>query len=253
MIKNKLLLILILIPLITLNAQENNGKVIYNKKSNANIASKIASKKKNSAAGLLLKKVFTYMAEIEYTLEFNEQSSIFRIKEKMTLDVNRNSMAIQLSEDLGGGNGTYYTNRRKEMLYHQKEFESETYLIKHSEVIDWKLSQEKKKIGIYTCYKATKKDFFIGSSGNQIPINIIAWYSPEIPYSFGPLKYNGLPGLILELSNDKVTFFAKKIYLNIKEKMSIEKPKKGIEISKKKYDSIRRGLAAGFSKRYKRN
>jgi GLPGLI family protein len=139
------------------------------------------------------------------------------------------------------------------MLYHQKEFESEIYLIQHSEVIDWKLSQEKKKIGIYTCYKATKKDFFIGSSGNQIPRNITAWYSPEIPYSFGPLKYNGLPGLILELSNDKVTFFAKKIYLNIKEKTSIEKPKKGIEISKKKYDSIRRGLAADFSKRYKRN
>lgn len=54
---------------------------------------------------------------------------------------------------------------------------------------NWKLGQEKKKIGNYICYKATKKDFFIGSSGNQVPLNIIAWFTPEIPYSFGSLKY----------------------------------------------------------------
>jgi GLPGLI family protein len=247
--KNKLITIIILIYSINIGAQSINAKIIYGKKSNVIID----AKKKNSAAGFMLKEVFINMKKIEYLLKFNEQKSIFEIVEKMDSDLNRNSMSNQLSKSLGGGDGTYYTNRKNNSLYHQKEFESNTYLIKHLQILDWKLEQEKKKIGKYICYKATKKDYYIGSSGRKIPIDIIAWYTPEIPFSFGPLKYNGLPGLIIELSNNKVTFFAKEIQLNLKENIDIMKPKKGKEVTQIEYDSIITGLAKSFRKRYKRN
>ncbi len=98
----------------------------------------------------------------------------------------------------------------------------------------WELTQEKKKIGNYICYKAIKKDTYVGSSGRLLVKQIVAWYTPQIPYSVGPLKYNGLPGLIIELQNDKVVFYAKKISLNTNEKITIKRPNRK-EITEKKY------------------
>ncbi|MFC3160143.1 GLPGLI family protein [Chryseobacterium arachidis] len=36
--------------------------------------------------------------------------------------------------------------------------------------------------------------------------NWIAWYSPEIPLSYGPYKFSGLPGLIIKITDDKGEF-----------------------------------------------
>lgn len=59
--------------------------------------------------------------------------------------------------------------------------------------INWNISEtESKKINNFTCYKATT--VFRGSE-------IVAYYTPEIPIGFGPFKFKGLPGLILEVYN----------------------------------------------------
>lgn len=52
----------------------------------------------------------------------------------------------------------------------------------------WELLEEKKKIGNYSCEKA--KTVFRGRMYE-------VWYTPEIPLSSGPWKFNGLPGLVL--------------------------------------------------------
>ena len=64
------------------------------------------------------------------------------------------------------------------------------------------------------CYKAITKDYNYLVSGKK-EINITAWYCPEINVSEGPNRFNGLPGLILELSTLNFSYVAKKINLNI--------------------------------------
>lgn len=61
-----------------------------------------------------------------------------------------------------------------------------------------KLQKNKKKIGKFNCYKATATIERENSNGkfNQ---HILAWFTPEIPFNFGPKEYSGLPGLIIEL------------------------------------------------------
>jgi GLPGLI family protein len=59
--------------------------------------------------------------------------------------------------------------------------------------IDWLLVNESKKIGEYECFKA--KCNYKGRS-------YTAWYTLEIPVSYGPWKLNGLPGLILMAFED---------------------------------------------------
>lgn len=63
---------------------------------------------------------------------------------------------------------------------------------KYSEThnFDWKLVDGTKMIGGILCNKATLNAF-----GRQWE----AWYSKEHPFFFGPYKFYGLPGLIIEI------------------------------------------------------
>ena len=67
---------------------------------------------------------------------------------------------------------------------------------------------------------------------------VVAWYSPQIPVSQGPLEYWGLPGLILEVSYDKTTMLCSKIIMNPEEKTKIKAPDKGKIVSKNEYQEI---------------
>lgn len=243
-------LIIILIISINLNSQESYSKVIYKKKSTVDLKK---AKNNNLDAASFLNNVFKKMNKLEYVLLFKNNKSTFKEISKLNFDEEENSLSTSFSKSMGGGEGVYFTNRTNNEIYQQKGFENELFLIKLNTNNDWNLTQETKLIGVYTCFKATKQDYFVGSSGNKVQVDIIAWYTPDIPYSFGPLHYNGLPGLIVELQNNKTIFYAKEIRMNIKEKINISKPKKGIVVTQKRFDSIVMGLAKTFRKRYKRN
>jgi len=62
---------------------------------------------------------------------------------------------------------------------------------------NWKLLDETKIINSIICKKAEVR--FKGR-------NWIAWYSPEIPFPYGPMKFSGLPGLIIKITDDKGDF-----------------------------------------------
>lgn len=63
--------------------------------------------------------------------------------------------------------------------------------------IEWKILNEFKIIGNAKCQKAVTKKY-----GR----NWIAYFNPSIPLNFGPYKFNKLPGLIVELYDDKDNF-----------------------------------------------
>lgn len=44
------------------------------------------------------------------------------------------------------------------------------------------------------------------NSKKENKFNIIAWFTTEIPASYGPLGYGFLPGLILELKQGPITY-----------------------------------------------
>ena len=59
---------------------------------------------------------------------------------------------------------------------------------------NWKLSDEKKKLNDLNLQKAT---------ANWGGRNWTAWFTTDIPFQEGPYKFHGLPGLIVELFDDK--------------------------------------------------
>ena len=102
---------------------------------------------------------------------------------------------------------------------------------------EWQLSNETKKIGAYTCYKATTMKIVNGRKGIiKTPVEV--WYTPEIVIPFGPLGYNGLPGLIMELSMYNYKYYVSKIDLNTEKEVAIKKPTKGKKVTEAEFKEI---------------
>ena len=71
---------------------------------------------------------------------------------------------------------------------------NDTYKVSEDRPINWKISTEKKKIGEFQTQKATTH--FAGR-------NWIAWFTADVPIQDGPYKFSGLPGLIVEIADEK--------------------------------------------------
>lgn len=86
--------------------------------------------------------------------------------------------------------------KTKELTSREVLMEKYEVIVKEKDIdFNWIITEEKKKIGEYICYKATIKNF----RGR----NYEAWFTYDIPVPTGPWKFHGLPGLILEVHDDK--------------------------------------------------
>jgi len=86
-------------------------------------------------------------------------------------------------------------DKSKDSLKSKKAIIYNTYLVYETiPVFKWDFdNNETKKIGDYICKKATTT--FRGR-------NYIAWYTLDFPTQFVPWKFNGLPGLIMEVYDE---------------------------------------------------
>ncbi|MFY7728303.1 MAG: GLPGLI family protein [Flavobacterium sp.] len=94
--------------------------------------------------------------------------------------------------------------KNKEILMHGGILKN-WFLVKDNFVtFKWHITNESRQIGQYKCIKATTTYRGRGWS---------AWFTPEIPSSFGPWKLRGLPGVIIEAvdESNRFTYRAYKI------------------------------------------
>jgi len=130
------------------------------------------------------------------TLIISKKKSLFIIKrneeenEKKTTVKDNN---ITIKSKSNKKRFVYFDSEKDTILTTVKLF-SKNYLIQEkSPKMNWNLLDEKKKIGNLNVQKATIK--FRGR-------NYIAWYSLNYPIKFGPWKFHGLPGLIIEIHDE---------------------------------------------------
>ena len=217
------------------------------------------------------------MFEKTYVLNFDKSASIYKEEEK--LDAPGQQGGGRMMASFMGGGGTYFKNVKEKQYTVDKEVFGKEFLIKDSlPNLKWVLSDESKKIGDYTCFKATavkeasKTDFRNYRRKKEAPkketeegkvdekdtsekkeekktnffedidmpkeVTVTAWYCPEIPVNQGPDEYWGLPGLIMEVNDGKTIIMCSKLILNVKEKIEIKAPTGGDKVSQKEYDDI---------------
>lgn len=147
----------------------------------------------------------TRESELTFLLDIDRQRSLFYHPE-----IDENDQTLWLLFIDAGGKQVFYTDVKKDQVISQFEYWNKKIEIESS--IDenpWEFTDEKKKIQDYVCYKAVKKsaNSVDGKGKNEVE----AWFTEDIPLHFGPRGYSGLPGLILELTENYMTYYVKKI------------------------------------------
>lgn len=210
--------LLIALTSISINAtaQMKEGKISYERKINMH----------RNLPDPQMKSMVPEFRTDKFELIFNESVSLFRsVVDEEAPDPFANAGG-------GGGGGmrfnfrmpsaNTFTDLAKQMQYEGREFFEKEFLIVDSlKQYKWKLSEETKTIAKQLCKKATtmisapqmRMRISMGGSANNTDTTantlrapketeLVVWYAENIPVSFGPDSYNGLPGVIMEIDQD---------------------------------------------------
>ena len=259
--KNLLTLLFLAVSITTFSQKEITGKATYMSKTTVDMSSWGRNGQMSEAQKKQIAARMKNMLEKTYTLTFTKNESVY--KEDQKLEAPGAGGGFRFGGF--GGSGTQYKNTKDKVALESTEFFGKNFLVSDEmNQPKWEMSTETKKIGNYTCYKATmmkdvdpldwtnmrrrnndnKKDESKKDSSNvtkisdeiEMPkqIEVTAWYTPQIPISNGPGEYWGLPGLILEVNSGRTTVLCTELVLNPSEKIEIEAPTKGEKIKREK-------------------
>ncbi|REE27808.1 GLPGLI family protein [Winogradskyella pacifica] len=244
--KKSVLLIAILVGACLNAIAQDIGKIEYKIKLDGEFINqeKLEKKKKLSFINNALNE---HTEQFKFSLVFNKEESIFNVEEQMTSD--HNSRDFRIAKALIGASRVYYLNTKSNLSLNQFNAYGQDIIIKDSiSNIKWALTKESKVIDGYTCYKANTEKIVINSKGT-FKTNVIAWYTPDLNYNFGPKGYAGLPGMILELNDNKFIYYAFKINLNMANQIKIDKPKKGKIMTKSEFTELENNIDNTFGQK----
>jgi GLPGLI family protein len=197
-------------------AQMKEGKISYERKINMH----------RNLPDPQMKSMVPEFRTDKFELIFNESVSLFR-------SVVDDEAPDPFANAGGGGGGgmrmnfrmptaNTFTDVAKQMQYEERAFFEKEFLIVDSlKQYKWKLSEETKTIAKQLCKKATtmitapqmRMRVSMGGPGNNADTTantprapketeLVVWYAENIPVSFGPDNYSGLPGVIMEIDQD---------------------------------------------------
>lgn len=169
-----------------------------------------------------------------FELNANNEESLFKLKEKI------NDQESEMAQMLTLATNVYYVTSKSDEKIKQLNNHLGQYIINYTNKTEWKLTNESKYIDSHLCFKATAEQVVTYSKATYTH-PIIAWYCPSIPFNFGPIGYNGLPGLILELQERFAIYGAKKIDLKTVN-IIIEKPNKGKIVTEAEFSAMLKGF-----------
>ena len=257
---------------VTLFGQDFYGKVEYqtiqNKSKKEAVSISKESEKdaaEDAIAGIdkeafeeAMKKAF----QKNYLLTFNKNEALF--EEVVALEQPKPAQGVVSIIVNMSGDGNKYMNTKDKISYTEEDIFGDEFVVKDSlPKIAWQITNETKIIGDYNCVKATyiepvskndleayeryqekikngKPSFF--EMKKPEPQTITAWYTSEIPVSFGPNGVWGLPGLILQLENENYIYFCTKVSIKNNETVKIKIPNSGKVISKKEYEKYEKKM-----------
>ena len=249
--KLKLLFASVLVGTVTLTtslAQGLTGRAYY--KSSSQIKLQMDSTKMAPEQMAEIQAQLKKQMEPEYVLSFTPIESNWKQVESLGGGpATASSGGMTMVINTGSQDRILYKNIAEQAYEQEQDVMGKEFLIKDAlEPAEWELTGETKKIGNYTAQKATysrivdSQRFSTGMTEMEKvkdTIQVVAWFTPDIPVPHGPENFFGLPGLILEIQNSGRTLICEKIELNPSaEPVAIIRPKRGKEVTREEFRAV---------------
>lgn len=181
----------------------------------------------------MIAKILENANKQKFLLTFNKNQSSFKLLNTIKQSDNYDMKLEKISRSAFTSRSNIFIDKEKKLILFDN---SEGVIVKENfNEKNWEITKEKKLIDKYTCYKAIFNIEFLTRSGEKTSREIIAWFAPSLPYSYGPKNFYGLPGLILELTEKNTTYLVTKFQLLDKD-IQITFPQ-GKTISREEYDN----------------
>lgn len=193
----------------------------------------------------IVKKTFERRINATYILTCNRTKSLYELSNKLSETENSTSAYK--------ANKIFFKDlANKIKIFKSEETGTPTNVQVDFEQYKWEITSETKLINGYKCFKAKTNIYTVNKFDDKEVIKSrVVWFTPEIPLSFGPEGFDGLPGLVLETSeNDKFYMVATKIEFDTKKEIEIEEPKSNKTISEKEFNEI---VSVNFKKKLDEN
>lgn len=169
--------------------------------------------------------------EIEYVLEFTKDQGLFYTNTENIINL---SCVDKIGAVIGTMSADKYAVFTDGQYYSFMFYRGKNLLVEEFS-FEWIITDETKQIQNLTCYKAYYREVIdLGEDGTKTFTHTI-WFTPELPFQYGPYYYFGAPGLVLEANNQggKYTYGAVKIELNSENKNLSGNIKKLEDVSEK--------------------
>lgn len=214
----RLFFILSLFYSIYSNAQNNKimeGEIIYNVifgKNRENIEKEVLKENSRSSASEMkeaLSLIFSSDKGVNHSIKFNKTSalSVPNISPEARTKKGFNTTQLILEED-----GIFYTDLVNNVVYNDIMLDNKKIIVKHNiPELKWNISDETKEINGYKATKATAEYKAEKENGKQIYKTAIAWFSEDIPIKVAPQQFYGLPGLVVMLEAEGMTYVLESI------------------------------------------
>ncbi len=153
-----------------------------------------------------------------YALDFSPQRAYYHPYKHLTPQTkSRRPQRIIVMSNAGKTEVFTDLLRRQWVKIIDKE---ELYYIADSLIqINWQLLPERRQVGQFLTFKARGRVVDVQCPPDDSglckidTVEVVAWYTPQIPVTFGPDIYGGLPGLILELKDNRNHYYLQKVIL----------------------------------------
>ena len=264
----KTILLFALLFSLAISSQNFSGQATYQSKTNMEMD--FGGREMTEQMRQQITEMMKRALEKTYILNFNQEASIYKEEEKLDTPGAGGGFGMMMMGNFTAG-AQYKNTKSKEFLQEQEFFGKQFLITDTLPKLDWKLVNESKQIGQYVVFKATaikkledtdwqsmrrrnrdgenqkndaevKKDSLETNIMDEIEIpkeiEIVAWYTPQIPIQQGPGEFHGLPGLILEVQADRTSILCTRIVLNPKNTETIKKPTRGEKVSQEEYRKI---------------
>ena len=203
-----------------------------------------------------INKLNNYLEE-KYTLSFNDNLSLFTLQEREVsskIKTDETETEITISNKYPDSlSPKYFINSINNEILYSKPISNDdfktfkNYNIKEKLILNWIIHDDTLNISNIKCQKASLS--FRGR-------NYTAWFSTEHNIPFGPFKFYGLPGLIIQIQDDKKEVYFSLNSINIKQtdvKRNFDKFKKNVFIDLLKFNNIQNQATLDSQDEFQRN